>query len=180
MTDIRRATTERGAAGVGASGRHRTACRARPPRWRGFTFVELMVAIAIFGVLATIANATYQSYRERMDVAKASTGLAAAGALVDQYFAEYGRYPPSLADVKADGLRDAWGNAYQYVSHDDPAGKGHWRKDHNIVPINSDYDLWSMGKDGKSSPPLTAAGSRDDVVRANNGRFFGLASVYDP
>jgi general secretion pathway protein G len=37
-----------------------------------------------------------------------------------------------------------------------------------------------MGKDGQSSSPLTAKPSRDDIVRANDGRFVGLASDYDP
>jgi len=57
-------------------------------------------------------------------------------------------------------------------------GKGKVRKDHNLVPLNSDYDLYSMGKDGKSVSPLTAKASRDDIVRANNGAFVGLASEY--
>jgi general secretion pathway protein G len=48
------------------------------------------------------------------------------------------------------------------------------------VPINSDFDLYSVGKDGQSQDPLTAPVSRDDIVRANNGRFVGLASTYDP
>lgn len=46
------------------------------------------------------------------------------------------------------------------------------------MPINSDYDLYSKGKDGKSQKPLTAAASRDDIVRAGNGAFVGLASDY--
>jgi len=37
-----------------------------------------------------------------------------------------------------------------------------------------------MGKDGASVPPLTAKASRDDIIRANDGRFIGLASDYDP
>jgi general secretion pathway protein G len=36
-----------------------------------------------------------------------------------------------------------------------------------------------MGKDGASVSPLTARASRDDIVRANNGAFVGLASDYD-
>jgi general secretion pathway protein G len=35
-----------------------------------------------------------------------------------------------------------------------------------------------MGKDGESVAPLTAAKSRDDVVRAANGAFIGLASNF--
>ena len=46
------------------------------------------------------------------------------------------------------------------------------------MPINSDFDLYSMGPDGESSPPLTAKSSRDDIVRANNGNFIGTAQGY--
>jgi general secretion pathway protein G len=35
-----------------------------------------------------------------------------------------------------------------------------------------------MGKDGKTAAPLTAKASRDDVIRANDGRFIGLGSEY--
>jgi general secretion pathway protein G len=52
------------------------------------------------------------------------------------------------------------------------------RKDRFLVPINSDYDLYSMGKDGKSSSPLTSKNGRDDIIRANDGAFIGLASDY--
>jgi general secretion pathway protein G len=44
--------------------------------------------------------------------------------------------------------------------------------------LNSDYDLYSMGEDGESVPPLTAKQSRDDIIRANNGGFIGLAADY--
>jgi general secretion pathway protein G len=46
------------------------------------------------------------------------------------------------------------------------------------VPLNSDYDLYSSGPDGESRSPLTAAPSRDDIVRANNGGYIGLAGEY--
>ena len=74
-------------------------------------------------------------------------------------------------------MRDPWGHAYQYLNHATAKGKGAFRKDKRIVPINTDYDLYSMGKDGQSVAPLTAKASRDDIVRANDGRFVGLASL---
>jgi general secretion pathway protein G len=46
------------------------------------------------------------------------------------------------------------------------------------VPINSDFDLYSVGRDGQSAPALTARVSHDDVVRANDGGFIGLAIDY--
>ena len=52
------------------------------------------------------------------------------------------------------------------------------RKDKNLVPVNTDYDLYSMGEDGRSVGPFTAKASRDDIVRANDGGFVGLAADY--
>ncbi len=95
--------------------------------------------------------------------------------------ANLGRLPDSLADIGMGGLLDPWGNPYQYLNLSDPnnrAARGKARKDHNLVPINSDYDLYSMGKDGGSVSPLTAKASRDDIVRAGNGRFVGKATDF--
>lgn len=52
------------------------------------------------------------------------------------------------------------------------------RKDRFLHPINSDYDLYSRGKDGESVEPLTAQKSHDDVIRANDGAFIGLAKFF--
>jgi general secretion pathway protein G len=52
------------------------------------------------------------------------------------------------------------------------------RKDHLLAPVNADFDLYSMGKDGQSMVPFTAKASRDDIVRANNGGYVGLVSDY--
>jgi len=52
------------------------------------------------------------------------------------------------------------------------------RKDKNLTPINTYYDLYSTGKDGLSVSPLTAKHSRDDIVRANDGGFIGLATDF--
>jgi general secretion pathway protein G len=40
------------------------------------------------------------------------------------------------------------------------------------------FDLYSRGKDGQTSPALTAASSKDDVVVANDGGFIGLGKNY--
>ena len=46
------------------------------------------------------------------------------------------------------------------------------------MPLNSLYDLYSIGKDGKSVPPLTAKASWDDIIMANDGGFVGLAKDF--
>ena len=155
---------------------------AAPPRirFRGFTIIEMMLVVAVVVVLATIALSSYGRYREQVQVLQAVSDIGSLQPLISKYALDNNGYPDSLADIGRAGLKDPWGNPYQYVSHDDNSTRGQWRKDHNIVPVNSDYDIWSNGKDGQSSPPLTAAHSRDDIVRANNGRFIGLASELDP
>ena len=60
----------------------------------------------------------------------------------------------------------------------DPKVKGKVRKDKNLVPVNNDFDLYSMGKDGASTPAFTAKMSQDDIVRANNGKYVGLVADY--
>ena len=147
---------------------------------RGVTVLELMLAVAIVGILAAIALPAYERYDERIRIFKAINDIGAIGTQVSKYGLDEGTFPASLADVGAGSMLDPWGNPYQYVNHDDPRTRGRWRKDKNIVPINADFDVFSMGKDGRSVPPLTAKASRDDIVRANSGRFVGLASDYDP
>lgn len=73
---------------------------------------------------------------------------------------------------------DPWGHPYQYLDITKQKGKGKVRRDKSLNPINSDYDLYSMGKDGQSSYPITAKASLDDIIRARNGQFVGLASTY--
>ena len=161
-------------------GTRRLSFAPSPSRERGFTVIEMMLTVAIVAVLALIAMSSYAKYRERIQTMEAVSDIASLGPLIAQYALDNNGYPNSLADIGRDTMRDPWGNPYQYLSHDTNSARGQWRKDHNIVPINSDYDLWSSGKDGRSSPPLTTANSRDDIVRANNGRFVGLASEFDP
>ena len=56
-----------------------------------------------------------------------------------------------------------------------PAGA---RKDKWLVPINSLYDLYSTGRDGETTPPLSAKASWDDIIMANDGAFIGLAKEF--
>lgn len=145
----------------------------------GYTLIEALVAVAILAVVAAIAIPKYSDYRERVRVAQAVTDIGAIGVQIQQYFEDLRAYPDALGEIGWTKL-DPWGNPYRYTNLDTAKGKGSARKNKNLVPINSDFDVYSMGKDGETAGPLTAKRSRDDVVRANDGRFIGLASEYDP
>ena len=122
----------------------------RPPA-RGFTIVELALGIAILGVLVAIAVPAYERYMERTRVARAVLDIGDIASKISRYELEEREFPDSLADVGAATMRDPWGNPYQYVNHSDPKSRGKWRRDKNIVPINDDFDVFSMGKDGQAS-----------------------------
>ena len=144
---------------------------------RAFTVIELLIGISILGVVAAISVPIYTQYKLKLNNAIAVTDIINIQVAIESYFQANDVYPNSLADVNKDLLLDPWGSAYEYLNLDGvPVGQ--MRKDQALVPINSDYDLYSKGPDGASVKPLTAASSRDDIVRANNGSFIGIASDY--
>jgi len=148
-------------------------------RARGMTIIEVVIVLAIVGILASIGIPLYNDYRFNTMVAQAKSDIADIDYVIAQYQADNGGdLPDSLGDIGKSGLLDPWGSPYGYLNLVTLKGNGHARKDKNLVPLNSDYDLYSKGKDGDSVGPLTAKASRDDVIRASNGRFVGLASDY--
>jgi general secretion pathway protein G len=70
---------------------------------------------------------------------------------------------------------DPWGRPYVYTDLSQRGSRGRARKDGRLNPINSDFDLYSVGEDGRTAMPLTAPMSHDDVIRARDGGFLGLA-----
>ncbi len=145
----------------------------------GLTIFELMLVVALISILVASAVPSYIGYIERTESDIAIKQIGTMSLVIDGYaFSNGGTYPASLSDVGLDGYEDPWGNTYKYTNIAQTRNRGKARKDRNLVPINSDYDLYSHGPDGRSVSPLTARHSRDDLVRANNGRFIGVAEDY--
>lgn len=221
----------------------------------GFTLIELVLVVAIVGILSTLAIPNYLGFLEKARVARAVAELNAIAKDIQGYAYATGQYPDNLAQAGWSQRLDRWGNPYQYLRIDctnplplygrldniEPShtgseglvlpasvagphvnahvslavdvgnhqgriylvaqggngngggnggggngngggnggcGSGQPRKDHFLHPISSDFDLYSMGKDGDSVAPLTAQKSRDDIIRANDGGYYGLASNF--
>lgn len=144
---------------------------------RGVTLLELMFAIAMIAILGAIAVPVYRAHIERVNISTAVADIHGLGLELNRWELNNGRLPNSLAEAGLGGRLDPWGNPYRYLNMAG-ARRGDMRKDKNLVPINTDFDLYSVGKDGESVPPLTAKKSQDDIVRANNGAFVGIATKY--
>ncbi len=141
---------------------------------RGFTILELLLALCIMGVLTSISTPLYHEMVEKAKVAKAIGDIRALQVDIESA----PQLPETLAEIGRGNFKDPWGNEYVYLKFDPNGGVGGARKNRFMVPLNSTFDLYSKGKDGASSPPLTAASSHDDIVRANDGGFVGLAEDY--
>lgn len=146
----------------------------------GFTLVEILIAVAIVAILGALAQGAYKRYRDRVMVAQAVADIGAIAASIKRYEIDARAFPQSLAEVGAGSRLDPWGRPYQYIDLATMKGNGKARKDKKLAPLNTDFDLYSLGKDGESKAPLVTPVSRDDVVRARDGQFIGLAQDFDP
>ncbi|MCB1691689.1 MAG: type II secretion system protein [Pseudomonadales bacterium] len=143
----------------------------------GFSLIELVIAVAILGVISSLGMSWYEGYTLEAANARAINEIRAIDLLIRDYRLAKRHNPGSLADVGID-YQDPWGNDYQYTDIESGGPGTKTRKDKNLTPINTDYDLYSKGPDGESIWPLTAKDSHDDIVRANNGRYIGIAEGY--
>jgi len=145
---------------------------------RGFSLVELMIVVGIILTLAAMAIPSFLQARDAARYAKAVGDINTLEKDILTYDVTYGTLPNTLTDVGRGDLLDPWGNPYVYTNYADVTKKNLIRKDRFLHPMNSDYDLFSAGKDGQWKPPITAAESHDDIIRANDGTYVGLASNY--
>lgn len=200
---------------------------------KGFTLIEIMMVVAIIGLLAGLAIPKFLGYIEKARIARCIAEIRYFERDITAYYVSNEKYPDSFDDLgrSQNSLLDPWGNPYQYfliagtkwASNGGGGGKyyahssgtsgivttatgseegfwsGSWfvseawaaagggpppdeqkkpRKDRFLKPITSDYDLYSMGVDGETTENLNAKQSLDDIIRASDGAYVGLAADF--
>jgi len=105
----------------------------RSVRERGFTLLELLVVMAIIGILAAIAVPALKDSPQRAREATLKEDLFSMRSVIDQYHGDKGNYPPDMQTLVTDGyLRkipidpmtksaDSWVLAMEEPSADQPA-----------------------------------------------------------
>lgn len=144
----------------------------------GFSLLELMFAVAALGVLSVIAVPAYTTAIDHARIDRAIGDIGGLQLKIAQFELAQGRLPTSLGEIGQAALLDPWGEPYQYLDFTGRNGNGHKRKDRSLNPLNSDYDLGSNGKDGRTNQSLRPPVSHDDIIRAGNGSFIGKAEDF--
>ena len=150
---------------------------------RGFSLLELLLAITIIGILSAIAIPSYRGYLDNNKVQTAISDIRYIQVCIERYYTETFQYPPTITTIASclpNNGNDPWGNPYVYLNiiNGGHGIHGQVRKNFATNPINTLYDLYSIGKDGQTHVQVSNNGGKDDIVLGRDGAFVGLGKDF--
>src|SRR6185437_1769819 len=125
---------------------------------------------------ADAAMAGLSGQLERARIEHARREITQIHRSIEAYRARHHELPGSLTDLGSAAPLDPWGHAYEYVNFDASGTVG--QKNYDGLPVNSEYDLYSAGPNGRTDDNLRSDAALDDIVRARDGGFVGSAADF--
>jgi type IV pilus assembly protein PilA len=134
---------------------------------QGFTLIELMIVVAIIGILAAVAIPAYQDYTVRAKVTEGLSLASAAKTSVSEFFATNGRLPGSNVSAGIASSESISGNSVDNVSVN---SGGSIVVDFSTQPIAGDTIVLSPSTSGGRVSWDCAGGSLDPKYRPSSCR----------
>lgn len=83
---------------------------------KGFTLIELMIVVAIVGILAAVAIPAYQDYLKRSKMSEVAAALSACKTSYSEYIAAFNAIPPDINAAGCTGQGVGGAGVSQYVT----------------------------------------------------------------
>ena len=130
-------------------------------RRAGFTLIELMIVVAIIGILAAIAIPNFIMFQLRSKTAEAKTNLAAIRTAQEGSFAEFGRYMNEGTPWggNLDSQKHPWtpGSGFEQIGWR-PEGEVYYQYVSETDPARTNYSLVALGDLDDDNGPLSVFG----------------------
>ncbi|MBH5870786.1 pilin [Neisseria meningitidis] len=144
---------------------------------KGFTLIELMIVIAIVGILAAVALPAYQDYTARAQVSEAILLAEGQKSAVTEYYLNHGTWPSNNSDAGVATSSKIKGKYVKEVKVE----KGVITATMLSTGVNNEIkgkklSLWAKRQDGSvkwfCGQPVERAANNADVTAANgNGKI---------
>lgn len=131
---------------------------------KGFTLIELMIVIAIIGILAVIALPAYQDYTARAQVSEAISLMEGQKSAVVEYYADKGKWPTNNTEAGIAAAADIKG---KYVAQVEVGGNGVITAKMKNTDVNNEI----KDKTVSLTPHATTAGATPGAAATANGSF---------
>ncbi|MBH5422178.1 pilin [Neisseria meningitidis] len=155
---------------------------------KGFTLIELMIVIAIVGILAAVALPAYQDYTARAQVSEAILLAEGQKSAVTEYYLNHGTWPGDNTSAGVATSTDIKGKYVQSVT----VANGVITAQMASSGVNKEIQgkklsLWAKRQDGSvkwfCGQPVTRAANntaKDAVTAANDNSNNGINTKHLP
>jgi type IV pilus assembly protein PilA len=126
---------------------------------KGFTLIELMIVVAIIGILAAIAIPAYQDYTIRAQVSEGLILSASAKTAISEYYVYHGAWPNDNSAAGLAGEHDIFGKYVEHVKVSDNVIEIKYKYDSHTAIQNEKIELTAVDNNGSISWTCASAGN---------------------